>query len=335
MRFLGRRLLAMLPALAGVVVCTFVLTRVLPGDPAAAMAGEQSTPEIVARIRERMGLDEPLYRQFLTYLGQLFHGDLGQAWHTGHSVGADFATRLPASIELAVAALVIAILIGVPVGILSATRRNKPIDHVTRVLSMTGAAMPLFWLGLMVIYLFYGVLGWEPAPLGRIAQNVNPPTNITGLYLVDSLLSADFVAFGSALSHLIWPALCLATGPMAIITRMTRSAMLEVNGQDYVRTARAKGLPPLRVIGKHALRNAAPSTVTVIGLQFGQLVGSAVITETIFTWPGVGSYVSESVLAADYAPVQAFTLVAAVVFCVVNLLVDLANGALDPRVRHA
>lgn len=335
MSSLARRLLSMFPALLGVVVCIFLLTRVLPGDPARTLAGEQADPTTVEQIRVQMGLDAPLPVQFFRYTGDLLHGDLGFAWHTGHPVLDDFATRLPATVELALFALVIAMLVGVPVGILSATHRDRPVDHVTRVFSLIGASMPVFWLGLMVIFIFYNRLGVEPAPLGRIAQHVNPPTTITGLFVLDSLLSGDMAALRSSLSHIIWPALCLASGSTAIIARMTRSEMLEVINQDYIRTAISKGLSPLKVTAKHALKNAAPVIVTVVGLQFGLLMGGAVITETVFSWPGIGSYVVQSVLATDYAPVQAFTLLAAVTYLIVNLLVDLTNGRLDPRVGHA
>ncbi|WP_200837524.1 ABC transporter permease [Ruania rhizosphaerae] len=335
MPYIARRIAAMIPALLGVIVCIFLITRVLPGDPARTFAGEQAAPSVVEQVRREMGLDRPIWEQFFRYVGDLLRGDLGFSWHTGRTVVEEFATRLPATIELSLAALVLALLIGVPIGIISATRRDRPIDHVSRVLSLVGASMPLFWLGLMVIYLFYGQLGWQPAPLGRIDSGLNPPTSITGLYVVDSLLTGDLAALRSSLAHLIWPAMVLATGSTAIIARMTRSAMLEVIDQDYIRTARSKGLPPLTVIGKHALKNAAPVTMTVVGLQFGQLLGGAVITETIFTWPGLGSYVTDAVLATDYAPVQAFTLLAAVVYLVVNLLVDLFNGVLDPRTTHA
>jgi ABC-type dipeptide/oligopeptide/nickel transport system permease component len=335
MNLVLRRVTAMVPALIGVVVCIFVLTRVLPGDPARTLAGDQADPSVVAKIRTDMGLDQPLHLQLVRYFTDLLHGNLGFAWHTGHSVASDFASRLPATVELALVALLIALLAGVPLGVISATRRDRPVDHAGRVFSLLGASMPLFWLGLMVIVVFYNKLGWAPAPLGRVAEGVNPPTGLTGLYLVDSLLTGDFVAFRSALSHIIWPALCLATGSTAIIARMTRSAMLEVIGQDYVRTAVSKGLKPSVVTLKHALRNAAPVIVTISGLQFGQLMGGAVITETVFTWPGIGSYVVQSVLATDYAPVQAFTLVAAVVYLAANLVVDLVNARLDPRIADA
>lgn len=334
MNNLTRRLLAMLPALLGVVVSMFVITHVLPGNPARTYAGEQAPQSVVDEISKTMGLDQPLYIQFIRYMADLLRGDLGFAWHTGQTVVQDFATRFPATIELGMAALIIALLIGIPLGIVSAMQRDRFVDQASRVFSMVGASMPVFWLGLLVIFFFYKELDIAPAPLGRIASDINPPTHITGLYTVDSLLSGDMVALGSSLSHLIWPAMVLAGGSTAIITRMTRSAMLEVIGQDYVRTAMAKGLSQYTVIAKHAFKNAAPVIATITGLQFGQLLGGAVITETIFTWPGVGSYVTQSILATDYAPVQAFTLIAAVVYLVVNLSVDLFNGWLDPRVKN-
>lgn len=335
MRYVVRRILAMIPALLGVLVIVFLITRVLPGDPARTLAGEQADASTVELIRRQMGLDQPLHVQFVDYVVGILHGDFGYAWHTGHTVAEDMLTRLPATVELALFALGIAVVIGVPLGIASAVGRGRLIDHITRVITLVGAAMPLFWLGLLVIYLFYFRLDIAPAPTGRIGDDVHPPTTVTGLYVLDSILSGDVVALGSALSHIIWPAMVLATGGVAMISRMTRSATLEVLGQDYVRTAVSKGLPPLVVVGKHAFRNASPAVVTVVGLEFGQLLGGAVLTETIFSWPGVGSYVTQSILATDYAPVQAFTVLAAAIYLVINLLVDLANAAIDPRVRYA
>ncbi len=335
MRFVLRRLLSMVPALFGILVAVFVITRVLPGDPAAILAGEQADASTIERLRVEMGLDQPLITQFFNYVLGIFRGDLGYAWHTGQPVTQDLATRFPATIELGTTALLIAILIGVPLGVASAVRRGKIIDQITRVITLVGASMPLFWLGLLVIYVFYFRLGIQPAPSGRIGSTVNPPTTITGFYLLDSVLTADWVAFGSAFSQLIWPAMVLATGGIAMISRMTRSSTLEVLGQDYVRTAISKGLPPMVVIGKHAFRNASPAVVTIIGLEFGGLLGGAVLTETIFSWPGVGLYVTQSIMATDYAPVQAFTLVTAAAYLIINLLVDLAHAGIDPRVRHA
>lgn len=329
-----RRLIQMIPALLGIVIITFIISRVLPGDPAVMLAGEQATPETIENIRKSMGLDQPLYIQFFHYTSGLLQGNLGEAYHTGQSVASDFATRFPATIELALASLIVAILVAIPVGILAATRKESIIDHISRVFSLIGACMPIFWIGLLFIYIFYATLGIAPAPMGRISNDLNPPTHITGLYVVDSLLSGDFVALKSSISHLILPAICLSTGTMAIVARMMRSSMLEVIGQDFVRTARAKGLGEWIVIYKHALINAFIPTLTVLGLQVGYLIGGAVITETIFTWPGVGSYVTDSILAADYAPIQAFTLVSALIYSFINLAVDLIYGWLDPRIRY-
>lgn len=328
-----RRILSMIPTLLGVIVLIFIITRVLPGDPARTLAGDNAAPSQVAKLREQMGLDTPLWKQFVDYFGGLFQGDLGYAWHTGRPVLDDFAVRFPATAELAIAAILIGLVVGVSLGVFSAINRDRVGDHVARVISLLGASMPLFWLGLLVISFFYGQLGIEPAPIGRISDSVNPPTQITGLFVLDSALSGDMVALKDSFSHLIWPAMVLSVNAVAIISRMTRSAMLEVLGQDYIRTAESKGLAQSQVIGKHAFKNAAPTISVIVGLEFGQLLGGAVITEMIFNWPGVGGYVIESIQATDYAPVQALTLVSAVIFLVVNLLVDLTQRIFDPRVR--
>ena len=335
MSSIPRRLFSMIPTLLGVVVLIFIITRVLPGDPARTLAGENAAPSQIEKLREQMGLDMPIWQQFLEYFTGLFQGDLGYAWHTGRPVLDDFLVRFPATVELAIAAIAIGLVVGITLGIFSATQRDRLGDHITRVVSLVGASMPLFWLGLLVISFFYGQLGIEPAPLGRLGDSVNPPTHTTGLFVLDSILSGDTVALGSALSHLIWPAMVLSVGSVAIISRMTRSAMLEVLGQDYIRTAESKGLSQPQVIGKHAFKNASPTISVIVGLQFGQLLGGAVITEMIFNWPGIGGYVIDSIQATDYAPVQALTLVAAVIFLVVNLIVDLSQGIFDPRVRNA
>lgn len=332
--YIVRRILYMIPGLIGIALITFILSRVLPGDPAVMLAGEQAPPQVVEKIRIEMGLDKPLYEQFLDYVGRLLQGDFGMAWHTGHTVLSDFSARFPATLELTIASFLIAVLVAVPVGIIAATRKESAVDHISRVFSLIGACVPVFWLGLMLIYFFYSKLGWAPAPLGRIGQDINPPTQVTGLYVLDSLLSGDMVALKQSLSHLLLPALCLSTGTMAIIARMMRSSMLEVIGQDYIRTARAKGIYERTVILKHALVNALIPTLTILGLQFGYLLGGAVITETIFTWPGVGGYVTESILATDYAPIQAFTLISAMLYSCINLTVDLAYGFIDPRIQY-
>ncbi|MBN3525337.1 ABC transporter permease [Paenibacillus apiarius] len=334
LQFITRRLLYLIPSLLGIVLITFILSRVLPGDPALMIAGEQAPQHVVENIRAQLGLNDPLYVQFGAYIKQLSQGDLGVAWHTGHTVLEDFAVRLPATIELGFVSLLIALLVAIPVGIVAATKKESIVDHISRIFSLIGACMPVFWLGLLLILFFYSKLGIAPAPMGRIGGDILPPTHITGLYLVDSLLTADWVAFKQSLSHLLLPAICLSAGTMAIIARMMRSSMLEVIGQDYIRTARAKGLNERSVVYKHALVNASIPTVTMIGLQIGYLLGGAVITETIFAWPGVGSYVTESILATDYAPIQAFTLLSAVVYSCINLLVDMVYGLIDPRIRY-
>ncbi|UFJ39806.1 ABC transporter permease [Brevibacillus humidisoli] len=332
--YILRRLLLMIPGLMGIVIITFILSRVLPGDPAIMLAGEQAPPDVVEKIREEMGLNDPLYVQFFHYVGQLLQGDLGFAWHTGHTVLEDFATRFPATLELTLVSILIAILVAIPVGVVAATRKESVIDHISRVFSMIGACVPIFWLGLILIYIFYSNLGWAPAPMGRISGDINPPTDITGLYIVDSLLTGDMVALKESLAHILLPAICLSTGTMAIVARMTRSSMLEVIGQDYIRTARAKGLLERTVIYKHGLINALIPTLTILGLQFGFLLGGAVITETIFSWPGIGGYITDSILATDYAPIQAFTLLSAVLYSLINLSVDLIYGLIDPRIRY-
>ncbi|UVI30741.1 ABC transporter permease [Paenibacillus spongiae] len=329
-----RRMAMMVPSLIGIVVVTFILTRVLPGDPALMITGEQALPEFVDKVREQYGFDQPLYIQFWEYIKQLARGDLGFAWHTGHSVASDFASRFPATVELTLASIFIALIIALPMGVLAASRKDSLFDHSTRLLSLLGSSMPIFWLGLLLITLFYSKLGWLPAPVGRISGDINPPTHVTGLYVVDSLLSWDMVALKDSLLHLLMPALCLSMGTMAVVTKMIRASMLEVVKQDFMRTAKAKGLSQGAVIYKHGLINSFIPTLTVLGLQFGYLLGGAVITETIFVWPGIGNYVTESILAADYAPIQAMTLISAVLYGIINLIVELLYGALDPRVRY-
>ncbi|TVY03167.1 ABC transporter permease [Cohnella terricola] len=329
-----RRIAMMVPSVIGIILITFILTRVLPGDPALMITGEQALPEFVEKVREQYGLNDPLWVQLWDYVKQLAHGDLGFAWHTGHSVASDFITRFPATLELTLASMAIALIVAIPLGILAASRQNSIFDHIARVLSILGSSVPIFWLGLLLITMFYAKLGWLPAPIGRISGGINPPTDITGLYVLDSLLSWDIVALKDSLLHLLLPALCLSMGTMAIVTKMIRASMLEVIRQDFMRTARAKGLSERAVIYKHGLINSLIPTLTVIGLQFGYLLGGAVITETIFVWPGIGNYVTESILSADYAPIQAMTLISAVLYGILNLVVELLYGVLDPRVRY-
>ena len=308
------------------------MVRAIPGDPAQLLLGQQATEDQVAQVRENMGLDKPIFVQYGLFLVDAARGDLGDSIVTGRPVTTELAERFPATLELTAFAMFIAVLVGVPVGVISAVRQYSLLDKVTSVLALTGLSMPIFWLAMILIVIFFVNLGWLPFP-GRLSTDVSISA-ITGLVLVDSLLTLNFAGFWDGLLHLIMPAVALGTIPMAVITRMTRSSMLEVMNEDYVRTARAKGVVPWRVVFKHALRNAMLPTVTVIGLQVGLLMGGAVITERIFSWPGVGQIAYESIFRRDYAMIQGVVLYGATLFVLVNLLVDILYAVLDPRVRY-
>ena len=310
----------------------FFMVRAIPGDPAQIMLGQQATQEQVQQIRENMGLDKPIFVQYGLFLKDALRGDLGDSIVTGRPVTTELLTRLPATFELVAFAMLIAILVGIPVGVISAVRQYSLLDKTTSVLALTGISMPIFWLAMILVVIFGVNLELLPFP-GRLDPTTGI-TAITGLVLVDSLLTLNFAGFWDGLLHLIMPALALATIPMAVIMRMTRSSMLEVMNEDYVRTARAKGVVPWRVVFKHALRNAMLPTITVIGLQTGLLMGGAIITETIFSWPGIGLYTYNSISNRDYASIQGVVLYAALLFVLVNLLVDILYAILDPRVRY-
>jgi peptide/nickel transport system permease protein len=318
--------------LLGVSIVVFFMVRAIPGDPAQIMLGQQATQEQVQQIRENMGLDKPIFVQYGLFLKDAIRGDLGDSIVTGRPVTAELLTRLPATFELVAFAMSIAILVGVPVGVISAVRQYSLLDKTTSVLALTGISMPIFWLAMILVVIFGVNLELLPFP-GRLDPTTGI-TAITGLVLVDSLLTLNFAGFWDGLLHLIMPALALATIPMAVIMRMTRSSMLEVMNEDYVRTARAKGVVPWRVVFKHALRNAMLPTITVIGLQVGLLMGGAIITETIFSWPGIGLYAYNSISSRDYASVQGVVLYGALLFVLVNLIVDVLYAILDPRVRY-
>ena len=333
LRLLARRLALILPTFVGVTLLGFVLIHAVPGDPVEVRTGERGiTPERLAYFRHEMGLDQPLWRQFLTYEAGLVRGDLGKSVVTQESVWTEFKTFFPATLELATCALLFAIVLGLPLGVMAAVRRGTPVDYGLIGVSVTGASMPIFWWGLMAILVFSVSLGWTPVS-GRIAAEyyIEP---VTGFLLVDSWLSGEPGAFRSAARHLILPAIVLGTVPLATIARMTRSSMLEVLGEDYVRTARAKGLAPGRVVVVHALRNALIPVVTVLGLQVGALLGGAILTETVFAWPGVGHWLVESVQRRDYNVLQGGTLLIAVLVMLVNLGVDVLYGVLNPRLRQ-
>ncbi|WP_288586524.1 ABC transporter permease subunit [uncultured Methylobacterium sp.] len=334
LRFLLTRASLVIPTFLGITLVAFFLIRLVPGDPIETMAGERGIdPARHAELRAEYGFDKPLLVQYGIYLERLAHGDLGRSISTKEPVIAEFASLFPATIELGVCAILFALLVGLPAGILAALRRNSVFDHGVMGLSLTGYSMPIFWWGLLLILLFSVQLGWTPVS-GRIDVRyfIEP---VTGFLLIDTLLSDESGAFASALSHLILPAVVLGTVPLAVIARMTRSAMLEVLGEDYMRTARAKGLPAWRIVGLHALRNALIPVVTVIGLQVGVLFTGAILTETIFSWPGIGKWLIEAIGRRDYPVLQGGILLIGAVVMAVNLIVDLAYGLVNPRIRHA
>ena len=335
LRTLVDRLLTTIPALVGVIVVSFLLTRVLPGDTAAYFAGPAATPQAIEQVRRELGLDRPVPEQFGRYVTDLARGDLGQSLTTGQPVAADLKARLPASAELTLFGLVLAILVAVPLGIVAAVRQGSLIDHACRVIATAGVSLPVFFTGLLLVYAFYFVLGWAPAPLGRLDSFASAPPAITGFYLLDSLLAGDLETFRSALAQIALPGITLAIFALAPIARITRASMLAVLASEFVRTARASGLSARRVVMIYAFRNAMLPVVTTLGMVFSFLPGANVLVEKVFAWPGIGSYAVEALIASDYAPVQGFVLAMAVLYVVLNLLIDLAYGLIDPRVRGA
>lgn len=332
--FVVRRILLVIPTFIAIAFLTFVAIRLVPGDPIEVRTGERGiSPERLAYFRHELGLDQPVWKQFLDYLWQLAHGDFGTSLSTHAPVLTEFTTLFPATLELALSAMIFAVVLGVPAGVIAATRRGTFVDYSLMGVALTGFSMPIFWWGLLLILFFSVTLGWTPVS-GRIdLLYYFEPT--TGFMLIDSWLSGEDGAFASAVSHLILPTVVLGTIPLATIARMTRSTMLEVLGEDYVRTARAKGLSPFRVIGIHALRNALIPVVTVIGLQVGMLMAGAVLTEYIFSWPGIGTWLIESIQRRDYPVLQGGILLVSGIVILINILVDLLYGVLNPRIRHA
>ena len=332
-RFLLSRVTLIIPTFVGVTLLSFMLIHLVPGDPIEVRMGEHGiAPERLAELRHEFGLDQPLWKQFLDYEIQLAHGDLGTSVVTHEPVFQEFLQLFPATLELAVCAMLFSVLIGLPLGVVAAVRRGSWLDYGLMGVSVTGASMPIFWWGLMMILVFSVGLGWTPVS-GQVSDQFYVPA-VTGFMLIDAWMSDDAGAFRSAVSHLILPTIVLGTIPLAVVARMTRSAMLEVLGEDYIRTARAKGLSALRVVTVHALRNALIPVITVIGLQTGSLLGGAILTETIFSWPGVGHWLVEAIQRRDYAVLQGGTLLVAVLVMSVNLGVDVAYGVLNPRIRR-
>ena len=328
-----RRIASAVPSLIGVVVVTFLLTRVLPGDTATYFAGPAATPTAIAEIRHKLGLDQPLLVQFFRYVADLCHGDLGTSLTTGQPVVHDIATRLPASAELTLLGLALALAVALPLGIMAALRQGSWVDHLCRIVATAGVSLPVFFTGLLFVYAFYFLLGWAPAPLGRLDVYATAPPTVTGFYLIDSLLARDFETFRSALAQLALPAITLAVFSLAPIARITRASMLSVLGSEFIRTARAAGLEPGTVVIRYALRNALLPIVTTLGMVFSFLLGANVLVEKVFAWPGIGSYAVEALIASDYAPVQGFVLTMAALYVLLNLCIDLLYGVIDPRVR--
>jgi len=347
-RYILRRLVTLLPTLVGVTIVIFMFLRLIPGDPAVAMLGEHAATENVERIREQLGLNRPLFldrealeegnvagffdSQYVRYVGRLLRGDLGDSIHRRVPITETLKERFPATAELALVSILIGAIVGVLAGIISAARRNSPIDTTTMLGSLAGVSMPVYWLGLMVIMLFAVMLQWLPAG-GRLDPALKLETS-TNFYLIDAVASGNTDALVDVVKHLALPALVLATHPMSIIARMTRSSMLEVLQQDYIRTAQAKGLRESAVLLRHALKNAFLPVITIIGLQTGTLLAGAILTETIFSWPGIGKWVYDGILARDYPIVQGGTLLIAVIFVLANLLVDVSYAFLDPRIHY-
>jgi len=334
LRFLATRVSLIIPTFFGITLLTFLLVRLIPGDPIEALAGERGLdPVRHEQLRHEYGFDRPVLVQYGIYIARVLHGDLGISAVTHAPVIKEFGALFPATVELSSCAMLFAILLGLPAGIVAAVKRNSIFDHGVMGISLTGYSMPIFWWGLLAILLFSITLGWTPVS-GRISVQyfIEP---VTGFLLIDSWRSGEPGAFQSALSHLILPVIVLGTQPLAVIARMTRSAMLEVLGEDYIRTARAKGLPPRWVIGAHALRNALIPVITVIGLQVGVFFTGAILTETIFSWPGVGKWLVEGIFRRDYPVLQGGALLLGIMVMTVNLIVDLLYGVINPRIRHA
>jgi peptide/nickel transport system permease protein len=332
--YLARRVLLLPFLLAGVSLLSFVLSHLVPADPTAAFIGPRAAgdPEIVAAFKHEWGLDRPLPQQYAIYLWKLVHGDMGMSIATRRPVGVDLRERFPATVELAITAMAIAGAVGLPLGILAGAHRGGPVDEAARITSLLGVSMPVFWLGLVAIIVFYAQLGWAPAP-GRLAGDVSSPQPITGLFVADALLRGDVPTALDALKHLALPAFVLSFYSIGSITRLMRATMLDVLNEDYVRTARAKGLPRRVVIVRHAVRNAFIPVLTLMGLNFGNLLAGAVVTETVFSWPGLGQYAFQAASSLDFPAIMGVGMLIAATYLTISLLVDLTYAAIDPRVR--
>ncbi len=329
---IGGRLLQAAPSVFGVIIISFILTRALPGDPAVYFAGQMADKESIEQVREALGLDRSWVEQFFIYVGNLFEGNMGMSLSTGRPVAEELLKRLPASLELTLIGLGLAVFIAVPLGIMAATHPGKWIDHLCRVLVSAGVSLPTFFTGLFLIYIFYYLLGWSPSPLGRLGILYLPPPPVTGSYTIDSLIVGDFETFRASLAQLILPAATLGLFALAPIARMTRGAMIGALSSDYVRTAKANGLSQTTILVTYAFRNASLPVLTTLGMVFSFLLGANVLVEKVFSWPGIGSFAIQALVASDYAAVQGFVLSMALLFVLVNLTIDVILALTDPRV---
>ncbi|MDQ2682666.1 MAG: ABC transporter permease [Chloroflexota bacterium] len=332
-RLIVRRLLFLLLVMFGLSLITFTISRIIPADPARMMLGPRASKAQVDKQRERLGLNDPYPEQYVNYVWGVLHFDFGTSTSTRREVAEDLKRYLPGTLEVGLYAFILATILGIPLGVASAVRRDTIVDHIARFVSITGLALPVFWLALMVQFLFYGKLNILPDGQ-RLPSGVDPPNGITSLYTVDALLAGDFGLFWTSVQHLIMPVCVLAYGSLAVVTRMVRGGMLEVLNQDYIRTARAKGLAQSTVVNRHALKNALLPTVTQLGLQIGLLFSGAFLVEIIFSWPGIGRYSVDAIRQVDYNAIMATTLIVAVIFVLMNLIVDILYLFLDPRISY-
>ncbi|MFP3919626.1 ABC transporter permease [Lysinibacillus telephonicus] len=332
-KMIVKRLGLLIFVVFGVTLVTFFMSHVIPGDPASMIAGQRASEETLQSIRQQLGLDKPVWIQYFHYIGDLLTGDLGTSIRTQRPVLDELITFFPATLELAIAAFAIAIVLGIPLGVLAALKKNTFWDNLSRVFSISGVSIPVFFSGLIVILIFYGNLGWFPSN-GRISLDINPPTHITGFYILDSIFTGDMVALKSSLEHIFLPALVLSYAQLAVITRQVRASMLEVMSQEYIRTAVANGIKGRLLIISYALKNALIPTVTVIGVAFGSLLGGAVVTETIFGWPGMGKFVVDSISYLDFPAMMGFTIIISIGYVLINLIVDIIYGLLNPQMKQ-
>jgi len=332
-QYIIKRLLLILLTLLGLITITFLVARVAPGDPARAAAGEDATQEMVETLREEFGLNEPLYVQYAEYIKGIFTGNLGKSIRTQHMVAHDLVRYFPATLELTIFSLIMAVLLGIPLGVICAVKKDSMIDHLARLVSVSGLAVPMFWLGLMLQLIFSLYFDLFPTG-GRLGMLTVPPPSVTHFYLIDSLLAGQWSTFKDALSHIFLPAVVLSFPALASIIRVNRSDMLEVLKRDFITSARAHGISQTRIVGQYALKNAMIPTATMIGLRFGWMLGGTILVETVFDWPGLGNYAVQSAVYSDFQPIMGATLAIGLSFMVATLIVDLIYGLLDPRVRY-